>query len=75
MNRDEIIDLGKAAERLFSHKDFKTIWDAYTLGMVLEATERFEGSSEQVETLKSIAHFKMWFLQLMDDAKILTKDN
>jgi hypothetical protein len=71
MSRDRTIELGKAAERLLADKDFKTIWNAYTIDLVLEATERFDGGQEQVETLKSIATTKQWFLQLIEDAKIL----
>jgi hypothetical protein len=71
MSRDDAIEMGKAAERLLSHTDFKTIWEAYTIDLVLEATEGFDGGQEQVEVLKSIAKTKQWFLQLIEDAKTL----
>ena len=74
MSRNDIIDLGKALERLESNSDFKLLLQTYTVQLPLEIVDMFEDSQSQREQLMGIKQFKDWFTEQIDNAKIMMKD-
>ena len=68
---DTIKELGRIAERLSENKDFKRLWEEYTVKLPLETSRYFEGSSDQIDTLMGVRQFRDWFENLINTAKNL----
>ncbi len=72
----DVIDTGKATQRLIDNKDFqKVILDGFMDDMALEIGKSFYGSSEQIDTLKSITLLSNYLTQKIDDAKNIINSN
>ncbi len=78
MTQDEqdVIDLGKSVERLYANKDFQeTILGVYIDSQAISLGKSFEGSMDQLDTLKSITHLSTFLISSLDNAKIVQLNN
>ena len=78
MYQDEVdvIELGKAVERLMLNVDFqKVILEEFIDKQGLDIAKSFNGSEEQVDTLKSITLLSNYLHTKIDDGKIVVQTN
>ncbi len=76
MDEQNTIDLGKAIQRLYENKDFcKVIQELYIDEQAMRLGKSFEGSMEQLDTLKAVSHLSTWLEQSVENAKILKLNN
>lgn len=72
VDEQDVVDLGKAVSRLYENKDFqKVIEELYIDEQALTIGRSFEGSEDQLDTLKAVSHLRSWLDQRIEDAKIL----
>jgi len=76
MNDEAVIKLGRTLNGLHTHKGFQeAILEEFIVQGRLRVTQGFTGTVDEVEALKAIAFFEGWYLQSMEDAKILIKES
>jgi hypothetical protein len=76
MDNEEVLTLGRTLGRLVGSKDFQeAILEEFIVQGRLRVTQGFTGTVDEVEALKAIAFFESWYLQSMEDAKILIKES
>jgi hypothetical protein len=75
MNELEVMELGRKVERLLQNKDFiDVISVSYIEGKAMAIGTSFDGSIDQLDTLKAVSHLNSYLTECVEQAKIIKKD-